>query len=189
MENLLELSASGLCSFSLAEAKQKSVCVCEMQDSKMYLNWGKSWVLQRKWHQPLEYGCDSRSCCCRGCWGGIVPPLPLKPLIRNCWSSKILIEWSKHAWIAKQWFFSHHLSLWDVEFPIPHLSHAEISRIPRLEYQWWCENTWEWEPRARCSCSSFPFQNPPLHGQNPLIFLASFCCAFLATANSLMINP
>lgn len=28
MENLLELSASGLCSFSLAETKQKSVCVC-----------------------------------------------------------------------------------------------------------------------------------------------------------------
>lgn len=93
--------------------------------------------------------------------GRICSLSPFNTVISNCWSkSKILTEWSKHAWIAKQWFFSRHLSLWNVEFPIPHLSHStEISRIPPLEYQWWCENTWEWEPRA--PAAPFLFKTHP----------------------------
>lgn len=90
MENLLKLSASGLCRFSLAEAKQKPVCVCvcEMQDNKLCLYWGKSWILQRKWHQPLQYGCNPNSWLCQRVLGRNCSPSPFNTVISNCWSTE-----------------------------------------------------------------------------------------------------
>lgn len=70
----------------LRQSKNQCVCVCEMQDNKLCLYWGKSWILQRKWHQPLQYGCNPNSWLCQRVLGRNCSPSPFNTVISNCWS-------------------------------------------------------------------------------------------------------